>query len=446
MRTISRVIGRTMDPEFYRIPGPHGPLSGRLRLPASKSLSNRALIAAVSAGGGRISGILDCRDTRVLAAALKEMGWEVEWEGPDVEIGPRRRAEGIRRLDLEDSGTGVRLLTALACVSEGEFILDGSSRLRERPMQPLLDALSTLGADLESRGGLLPLRVRGRKLRGGAASIEPGSSSQFVSALLMIAPLLEDGLRLGVEGELPSAPYLLLTRQVMEAFGAEIGHSGDLRRWEVAAQGYRRSEYRVEADWSAAAFPLAAVALAGGEVLIPALDPLSLQGDRRILDFLRAAGLRVRAVDGGIQVAGPVNAPIRADLLSCPDLFPALVALAAAPGVGGEFEGLEHLRHKESDRLAAMTKNLEALGAVFELKDDRLSILRSFDQKSEARRRVRSYQDHRITMAMAVAALRAGPLEIDHPDCVAKSFPGFWEMWEALLASDAAWGNSSGTG
>lgn len=415
------------------IPGPQAePLGGTIFLPASKSLSNRALIAAAAAGGGRILNILDCRDTRVLATALQEMGWELQWEGSEVQIGQRRKLKKSCVLDLEDSGTGARLLMALAAVSEGEFVLDGSARLRERPMQPLIKALQDLDADIEATESLLPVRIRGRELSGTSLRIEPRSSSQFVSALLMIAPLLKGGLQLKIEGDLPSSPYLLLTRQVMQAFGAEIEHSEDLRSWNVRESSLRNTEYSVEADWSAAAFPIAAVALVGGDLLVEALDSESLQGDRKILEFLEPAGLKAIPEAGGLRLHGPVQSAFRADLLSCPDLFPALVALAACPGVGGELRNLQHLKHKESDRLQAMTENLKALGAVFELGEDRLRVVRGLKQRPEVCRMVYSSNDHRIAMAMAIVAMAAGPLEIDHPECVAKSFPSFWEFWEDL--------------
>jgi len=420
--------------EIRRIPGPHGPLRGSMALPASKSLSNRALIAAAAAGGGRISGILDCRDTRVLAGALESAGFPVRWRDGDVLIGKRIRPAGCPRLDLEDSGTGARLLTALAAALKGEYVIDGSARLRQRPMKPLLDALRMLGAEIESTAGGLPLSIRGGCLRGGRLSIDPESSSQFVSALLMIAPLLDGGLQLEVHGEIPSAPYLLLTRQVMRSFGVDVQHDEELRHWNIPPGVYGKRNFAVEADWSAAAFPVAAVGLVGGEIFLESLDPASVQGDRRMLDILGAAGLEVFPEKGGIRLRGKLRSEIRADLLSCPDLFPALSVLVASPGIGGELRGLQHLRHKESDRLQAMKSNLEALGAVFDISEKSLRVRCSFEVLETQSRRVDAWNDHRIAMAAALTALKAGPLEIDHPECVGKSFPAFWEEWKKLLA------------
>lgn len=420
-------------PDPARLSGPHGALDGVIRLPASKSISNRALIAAALAGGGRISGLLDCLDTRALVDSLRRMGWEIGWVGEDLHLGGRRVPSEAVSLNLGDSGTGARLILGLAAAVEGEFLIDGSARLRERPMLPLIRALRDLGAHVECSDGFLPIRVRGRSLSGGEVRIEPESSSQFVSALLMMAPLLENGLRLQVDGEIPSAPYLLLTQRVMAEFGADIQVGDDLRRWVVAPGGLRVAEFQVESDWSAAAFPLAAVALSGGRLRISSLDPGSVQGDRKILRILGEAGLEFSFMDKTLEASGPIRRRLRADLLDCPDLFPALIALAACGSGDSEFSGLEHLRHKESNRLESMCRNLEGLGARFELGGGRLRVCRRLKQISGRLRPVMAFNDHRIAMAMAVVALYAGPLEIDHPECVNKSFPSFWEDWDQML-------------
>jgi 3-phosphoshikimate 1-carboxyvinyltransferase len=416
------------------LPTHRGGLQGTVIVPTSKSLTNRALIASAVAEGGTIAAPLDCVDTRVLAAALRAAGWQMEW-GAEIEIGERIVPEHLVSLDLADSGTGSRLILALLAASPGKFVIDGSVRLRERPMAPLLESLIRLGADLSSRGGFLPIEIDGEMLQGGAVEVQPGVSSQFVSALVMAGPLMARGLDLEVSGSLPSAPYLDLTADVMRAFGSELEVSDDRRRWRVPPQALERTRYRVEGDWSAAAFVLAAVAVAGGEVELSPLDPASRQGDRAVLRILVDAGLDVDWIDDRVIARGPVTAPILADLRHTPDLFPALAVVAACAPPGSRFSGLDHLKHKESDRLTVMVENLERLGARLKVDGAELEVEKTLDPRSGSMPRVTAAGDHRIAMAMAVAALISGPLELDDPHCVSKSFPTFWAVWGRLLGA-----------
>jgi 3-phosphoshikimate 1-carboxyvinyltransferase len=414
------------------LPTHRGGLQGTVTLPTSKSLTNRALIASAVADGGTIVAPLDCMDTRVLAAALEAAGWPVDWE-TEIQVGERTVPEHSVSLGLVDSGTGPRLILALLAASPGKSVVDGSPRLRERPMAPLLESLTRLGADLSSRGGFLPVEIDGETLQGGAVEVQPGVSSQFVSALVMAGPLMAEGLDLEVSGSLPSAPYLDLTMDVMRAFGSELGVSDDRRRWRVPPAALERTRYRVEGDWSAAAFVLAAVAVSGGEVELSPLDPASRQGDRAVLKILADAGLDVDWIDDRVIARGPVTAPIFADLRHTPDLFPALAVAAACAPPGSRFSGLDHLKHKESDRLTVMVENLEMLGARLTVDGTGFEVAKTLGPRSGSMLRVTAAGDHRIAMAMAVAALVAGPLELDDPHCVSKSFPTFWTVWGRLL-------------
>lgn len=419
--------------EGLTLPTHRGGLRGTVVLPTSKSLTNRALIASAVANGGTIAAPLDCVDTRVLAAALRTAGWPVEWEG-EIRIGERTVPERLLSLDLADSGTGSRLILALLAASPGEFVLDGSARLRERPMAPLLQSLIRLGADLRSREGFLPIEIDGDILQGGAEEIEPGVSSQFVSALIMAGPLMVDGLDLEVSGSVPSAPYLDLTVDVMRAFGSDLEVSDDRRHWKVAPKALKPTRYRVEGDWSAAAFVLAAVAVAGGEVELGPLGPLSRQGDRAVLKILVDAGLETDWIDDRVIARGPVTAPILADLRHTPDLFPALAVVASYAPAGSHLSGLDHLKHKESDRLTVMVKNLERLGARLKVDGNGFEVTETLGPRSGLMTRATAAGDHRIAMAMALAALVSGPIELDDPQCVSKSFPTFWTVWNQLLS------------
>ena len=416
------------------LPTNRGGLRGSVDLPTSKSLTNRALVASAVAGGGTVVSPLDCDDTRALAAALRAAGWPVEW-GAEIQIGERTVPEHSVSLDLLDSGTGSRLILALLAASPGKSVIDGSARLRERPMAPLLESLTRLGADLSSRDGFLPVEIDGAVLQGGAVEVEPGVSSQFVSALVMVGPLMGKGLDLVVSGSLPSAPYLDLTVDVMRAFGSDLEVSNDRRRWTVSPTALERTRYRVEGDWSAAAFVFAAVAVAGGEVELGPLDPASRQGDRAVVRILADAGLDVEWIDDRVIARGPVTAPIVADLRHTPDLFPALAVVAACAPPGSRFSGLDHLKHKESDRVTVMVENLERLGAKLKVGGTEFEVEKTLDPKSGSITPVTAAGDHRIAMAMAVAALASGPLELDDPHCVSKSFPTFWAVWGRLLGA-----------
>jgi 3-phosphoshikimate 1-carboxyvinyltransferase len=394
------------------------------------------MIAAAVAGGGTIICPLDCDDTRVLAAALAAAGWPVVFRD-GIEIGTHVVPSARVRLDLADSGTGARLILGLLAASPGLTIVDGSVRLRERPMAPLLETLGGLGAQLRPTDRGLPIEVDGTELEGGTAKIRPEVSSQFVSSLLLAAPLMGRGLDLEIRGSLPSAPYLDLTEDVLRAFGSELEVASDRRRWRVAPVPLQRTRYAVEGDWSAAAFVLAAVAVAGGSVELGPLDPASRQGDRAVLDILERTCLDTNWDSDRLLAGGPARLPIEADLTDTPDLFPALAVVAAAGEPGSRLEGLDNLRHKESDRLTVMVENLRLLGAKISIEGSRATFERPFGRRFEQPRRVTAAGDHRIAMAMAVAALAAGPLELDEADCVSKSFPGFWRMWERLTAADA---------
>ncbi len=412
------------------LPGPLFGVEAAVRVPTSKSLTNRALIASAAADGGCIRRPLDCEDTRLLARALGQAGWPVAWED-EILIGPRKPVS-VAEVNLGNSGTGARLILGLlACVS-GRFRVDGTTRLRERPMLPLVEALMALGSEISSRGGCLPVDLVGGRLAGGRIKLRPEVSSQFVSSLLLAGPLMTNGLELEVIGPVPSRPYLDLTRDVMTDFGASITRD-ESDNWKVEPGGLRPTTYVVEGDWSAMAFAAAAVAAAGGSVTIGPLSSASSQGDRAICAILESAGLELGFSGEELEISGRMTRAFEADLTATPDLFPALVVVAAAGPAGSVLAGIEHLKHKESDRLTVMVENLGRLGAVFDLGPTSLVVRRGIERNHPGVVGVTAANDHRVAMAMAVAALVAGELELDDGSCVGKSYPGFWNMWDTLV-------------
>jgi len=412
------------------LPGPVEEIRASVRVPTSKSLTNRALIAAAAADGGRIGMPLDCEDTRLLAGALGQAGWPVQWD-EDIRIGSRIAVESAS-VDLGNSGTGSRLILGLLACVPGRFRVDGTPRLRERPMAPLVTALQELGSTIDSRNGYLPVEVHGGSLTGGSLQIRPEVSSQFVSSLLLAAPLMVDGLDLEILGSVPSRPYLDLTREVLEHYGATVEVESS-SRWRVEPGRLKQLKYNVEGDWSAVAFAASAVAVVGGEVRISPLMSTSSQGDRVIIDVLSAAGLGVTFEGDEVVFRGSVSRPFTANLSDAPDLFPALSVVAAAAPAGSVLDGLDHLRHKESDRLSVMIDNLQRLGAEIESGPSSFRVLKALDRTVGRTVPVTAAGDHRIAMAMAVAGLATGRLELDDDECVGKSFPDFWKMWDRLL-------------
>lgn len=415
---------------------PDAPLgvAGRLAVPSSKSLTQRSLVAAARAGlGAVVEAPLDAEDPRLLHAGLVAAGFTLDWAGDAVTAGGH---EGVADavLDLGANGTGVRLLLAQLAVLPGRFTVDGSPRLRERPVAPLVQALRHLGASIRPRipggGDRLPLVVEGRPLVGGAVVLDAGVSSQFVSALLLLAPLLPAGLEVRVPAAPPSRPYIDLTLQVLRAFGitAESGATG--LAWSVAPGRYRPIRYAVEGDWSAAAFPLVAAALAGGQVEVLGVASGSAQGDARVLDILTAAGCRATSTAGGVRLEGPATRPLEADLRDAPDLFPALaVALAR---LGGRLVGLSGLVHKESDRVGEMVRLLGELGAGVQRDADGVRAAGGARLVAPAHG-LDPAGDHRLAMALAVAGLVTPGLRLAESQCVGKSWPRFWEAWEGLV-------------
>ena len=379
---------------------------------------------------------LDAEDPRLLAAALEQLGFRLTWRADAVEALGRDEVAGAE-LYLGNNGTGARLLLAQLAALPGEWLLDGSPRLRERPISSLVAALRALGADIAPAGrtgdgkdDALPLLVRGRALRGGNVTLDASASSQFVSALLLLAPQLPGGLAVEMSTAPPSRPYIGLTLEVLRAFGAAVSTRNDDRRIKVAGP-LRPAAFTVEGDWSAAAFPCAAVAMAGGEATVAGVRLDSAQGDAAIAQLLAGAGCGVREVPDGIVISGRALRPLRADLADTPDLFPALAVVVAL--AGGRLTGLAGLAAKESDRLAVMVDRLRALGAPVRAEGDGFASPGGWAAGRTPSEPLDPADDHRVAMALAVAGTVVPGLRVATPGCVAKSWPGFWRDWHTLV-------------
>lgn len=407
---------------------------GKLRVPPSKSVTHRYFnLALLSGAPVVVERPLIAEDTRLFLAALGRCGFRVEEGEDEVRLTPEGRpGKGEQMEEVEilcgNAGTMLRFLVATLTVIPGRWRLDGVPRLRERPVGPLVDALRGLGARLEYLGepGYIPLRIEGGSLRGGTAILDAGESSQYLSAILMAALRAPEPVVVEVPS-LTSRPYVDVTLAAATAFDGHIERVGP-RAYRVRPSALRGGRLRVEGDYSAACYPAAAAALTGGEVLLEGLSPDSRQGDRELLDLLAEMGAEVFWKGELLRVRGGELRGIKADLSGMPDQVPTLAALA--PFAAGEtlIYNVAHLRIKESDRLEAMATGLAKLGADVREGRDSLWIpgLWSEAEPPADTVHVDPWGDHRIAMSLALVGLRRPGVVIDHPEVVAKSYPGFW--------------------
>ncbi|REK05995.1 MAG: 3-phosphoshikimate 1-carboxyvinyltransferase [Planctomycetota bacterium] len=409
------------------------PPQAGVRPPGSKSLTNRALVcAALAAGQSRLTGVLDSEDTRVMLDALAALGIEVGREGDTAEVVgcggklPARTAD----LYIANSGTSVRFLTALAALGHGTYRLHGTPRMHERPIQDLLDALATLGvrAESESGSGCPPVVVHADGLPAGKATIRGDVSSQFLSGVLLAAPCASGVLEIDIDGRLVSKPYVEMTLAVMRAFGAQITVAGDARRFTIEPAGYRGTSYAIEPDASAASYFWAAAAITGGRVRVEGLGSASLQGDVAFCDCLRQMGCRVDEDPAGTTVEGGRLAGIDVDMNAISDTVQTLAAVALFAEGPTNIRHVEHIRHKETDRIAALACELRKFGANVEERSDGLRIVPGSLHGAT----IDTYDDHRMAMSLALVGLKIPGVVINDPGCTAKTYPDFWQDLERL--------------
>lgn len=384
-------------------------------LPLSKSVAARALIlSALSHGEVDDSKLPDCMDICVLKNALDKIS---------------DTAAGQISVDVADSGTALRFLTAFCASREGlDVVLGGSERLCERPISPLVDTLRALGADIEyvRADGHAPLRIRGHRLAGGEANLDATASSQFASALALVAPTMENGLRINLGGQIPSMPYLKMTLSMLEARGIDAHVEGYTA--VIPAGKIQPIDAECERDWSAASYWYAIAAVSAGWVTLAGLEKSSLQGDAVLASLGERFGVLTEFTDEGAELSAHPDIFSRLDmnLSDWPDLVPALAVVGAMTGLPYVFSGVGNLRHKESDRLAALAEGLRALGVITEVgaetfawEGERAPILKMPE--------IDPHGDHRIAMAFAVASFAIPGIVIKNPEVVSKSYPAFWD-------------------
>ena len=401
----------------YEITAPDT-LTADINLPASKSISNRALIIHALSGGSQLpENLSDCDDTRAVINALRDM--------PET-------------IDVGAAGTAMRFMTAYLAVTEGEHTITGSERMRHRPIGVLVDALRMLGADIDyvEKEGFPPLHIQGHELLGGKLEIPGNVSSQFISALLLIGPAMKLGLSLHLTGEIVSRPYIDLTIHVMHGFGAEVDWTSP-DTIEVQPKPYSDAPYLIENDWSASSYWYEMASLypiSEAHVALRGLEDSSRQGDSVVKYIFSLLGVKTTFDEPHTGKPTTVRltrhldsvAQLSYDFLNCPDLAQTVVATCCGLGVTFHFTGLASLRIKETDRLVALQKELRKFGFLLQIINNE-ELLWDGSTCEPTMEPIDTYEDHRMAMALAPLAVKFPRLRINNPEVVSKSYPDFWK-------------------
>jgi len=399
-------------------------LNGRIVCPANKSYTHRAIfLAALSDGKSIVKKILRSNDTIATINACRGFGVEVEELENNVTIkNTINETVQSSMINAENSGTTIRIAIAIAALSGGNTTLTGDESLRKRPMQPILDALETMGVKIESDNGNPPIHLNG-KIQGNEISINGDISSQFISALLIIAPRLPEGLTINVEGNLVSKPYVDLTIAIMRKFGVEVKIEEEYKKYVVVHQIYKSTTVSIPSDFSNLALLLAANVLLGDGLNIEiSLDTVP-QGDEAIVDILERLGVNVTLENDIITTKSPVSLNGgKFDLLDTPDLLPAIAILALKSEKPIEIFNVKHARYKETDRIAIISRELKKIGLDVEEKDDGMILKKSSELYPSE---LNSENDHRLFMAFSIVGMFVGECTVSDPDAVKVSYPEF---------------------
>jgi len=413
------------------------PVDADVLLPGSKSYTNRALIlAGLAHGRTTISPALFSDDTHYMAHSLRRLGivvaedeaaqsFVVDGAGGII---PAKSAE----LFVGNSGTTARFITALLALGHGEYVVDGVERMRQRPIEPLIDALQQLGVEAVAinGNGCPPVRVMSHGLAGGLARLAGDTSSQYFSALLMVGPLTRSGLQIEVDGDLVSKPYIDMTAATMRAFGAAMVNDRYQHFHVPGGQSYRAIDYGVEPDASAASYFFALAAATGGRIRVLNLGTNSGQGDARFVDVLEQMGCTVVRDENALEVRGPEQLRgIDVDMNGISDTVQTLAAIAPLAGGPVTIRNVAHIRHKETDRIGAVVTELRRLGVEVIERDDGLTIHPAAINPAT----LDTYDDHRMAMSFAILGSAVTGITLRNPDCVAKTFPDFFERLEKTV-------------
>ncbi len=417
---------------------PIAKIEGEVNLPGSKSLSNRALlIAALAEGTTKITNLLDSDDTRYMLNALQKLGVEYTLSEDRTEcvvIGNGGPFETDRPLELflGNAGTAMRPLTAALTLGKGEYLLTGEPRMKERPIGHLVDALRQAGAQIAylENDGYPPLQIHANGLKGGAVEIDGSISSQFLTALLMAAPMAQEDMTISIVGELVSKPYIDITLDIMQRFGVEVINEGYRRFIVKAGQRYKALDhFMVEGDASSASYFLAAAAIKGGRVKVTGIGKNSVQGDVKFADVLEKMGANVEWAEEYIAVSRGELHAIDMDFNHIPDAAMTIATTALFTDGTTTLRNIYNWRVKETDRLHAMATELRKVGATVEEGEDYLTITPPKQLKHAA---IDTYDDHRMAMCFSLLALDPVSVTINDPECTAKTFPNYFEVLQVI--------------
>ena len=408
-------------------------ISGIVSCPANKSYTHRAIFLAALAGkNSRVDNILLSADTIATIDACKKFGAEIEIENSSIIVkNPIKIGTNVPEINTENSGTTIRIAAGIASLFSDEITLTGDSSLQKRPMQSLLDALTSIGAQCHSTDGKPPIRIKG-KILGGDVTIPGNFSSQFISSLLICAPLTEKGINLTIEGNLVSKPYLDATIAVMRTFGVSVQTLIPYKKYNIAPQIYKETTFTVPIDFSSLALLLSATTLNGEEITIKGNIGNLPQGDEVFIDILEQLGVSVIIDDDEIKIKSPekLNGG-KFDLSNSPDLLPPLSILALKSSKPIEIINVKHARLKETDRIAIITREITKLGITIQEKEDGM-ILESSGKLNSAE--LNAENDHRLFMAFCIAGMYVGDCTVTDPESVKVSYPNFVEEMKRLGA------------
>jgi 3-phosphoshikimate 1-carboxyvinyltransferase len=411
------------------------PLNASVRVPGSKSLTNRALlISALADGTTHLTNALFSDDSRYFAKALQTLGFDLHLDEEKFEMTvtglggkiPSKKAQ----LFIGNAGTAARFLSAFLTLGNGEYILDGEPRMRERPIGDLIAALNQLGVELEAKNNCPPVEIFAKGLYGGKTTIAGDISSQFLSALLMVAPYAQGPIEITLSTELNSKPYVDMTVAIMKEFGVEMERDG-YERFTIDPASYSPlTTYSIESDASAASYFFAAPGICGGTVRVENISRKSLQGDIGFLDVLKQMGCEIKEGNDFIEVTGATTLHgVDIDMRDIPDTAQTLAAVAPFADSPTRIRGVASARVKETDRVHATCVELDRLGVQVEEHEDGMTI---YPCQSFKAANIQTYNDHRMAMAFSLIGLRFDGVTIENPGCVSKTFPNYFEVLDSL--------------
>jgi 3-phosphoshikimate 1-carboxyvinyltransferase len=428
-------------PDIINIQPAAGPIQSTIRPPGSKSITNRALpLAALAAGRSVLTGVLNSDDTQYMIESLRRLGIQIEtdWDRDRVTVDgcggqfPNSSAE----LFIGNSGTTIRFLTAILGFHGGTFRLEGIDRMHERPIGALVEALVQIEANVkaESAGDCPPVSIESDRAGGGTIKVKGNVSSQYLSGLLMAAPLASGGITIEIDGPLISKPYVTMTIEVMKSFGVQVQSNESLSHFQIAGdQAYAANDYQIEPDASAASYFWGAAAICGGTATVQGLGRDSLQGDVGFVDCMQQMGCEVTWAADGITVAGPATIGIDIDMSNVSDTVQTLASVALFVDGSTTVRNVAHNRVKETDRIGNLAIELRKFGAKVDEHPDGLTI----HPRPLGPATIETYDDHRMAMSLALVGLNQSGVEILDPGCVAKTYPNYFaDLQKFVSVSD----------